>query len=241
MKKLLSERVGRIDSSGIRRVFALGAELEDPVNFSIGQPGFDVPEAVKEAAIKAIRDGQNKYSQTAGQAALVERISAQMSDEFGWEKPSVLVTAGVSGGILLTFLALIDPGDEVILTDPYFVIYKHVINMLGGKCVFVENYPDFRLPVEGMHRRRVAVRPAGTGAGAGAGRDGRVRGDGRLPRLDARQRQRLPHPTPAAPAARGPAATAPERRAAGTASAAASAGGTATGTANGAGTGQRER
>lgn len=148
MKHILSQRVGKIDASGIRKVFALGAQLEDPVNFSIGQPGFDVPEVIKEAAIKAIRDGANKYSQTAGDAELVRLIAEQVKGEFGWEKPAVLVTSGLSGGLLLTFMALIDPGDEVIIPDPYFVIYKHVINMLGGKCVFVDSYPDFRLPVD---------------------------------------------------------------------------------------------
>ncbi|HLB72686.1 MAG TPA: aminotransferase class I/II-fold pyridoxal phosphate-dependent enzyme [Sedimentisphaerales bacterium] len=148
MKNLLSERVGKIDASGIRKVFALGAELDDPVNFSIGQPEFDVPEIIKEAAIKAIRNGENKYSQTAGDEELKTKIAAQVSAEFGWEKPSVLVSSGVSGGLLLAFMALIDPGDEVIIPDPYFVIYKHVVNMLGGRCVFVDSYPDFRLPVE---------------------------------------------------------------------------------------------
>lgn len=150
MKNVLSDRVGKIDSSGIRKVFALGAKLEDPVNFSIGQPGFDVPEMIKDAAIKAIRDGDNKYSQTAGDAGLRAKITEQVRGEFGWERPSVLVTSGLSGGLLLMFMALIDPGDEVILPDPYFVIYKHIINMLGGRCVFVDSYPDFRLPVDGI-------------------------------------------------------------------------------------------
>ena len=56
-----------------------------------------------------------------------------------------MITSGVSGGILLAFLALINPGDEVIIPDPYFVMYKHLVNMLGGKCVFVDCYPDFGL------------------------------------------------------------------------------------------------
>ena len=148
MKKIISERAGKIDASGIRKVFALGATLKDPINFSIGQPDFDVPEELKEAAIRAIREGQNKYSQTAGDAALKNRITEQVKGEFGWENPSVLVTSGVSGGLLLAFLAMIDPGDEVIIPDPYFVIYKHVVNMLGGKCVYIDSYPDFDLPVE---------------------------------------------------------------------------------------------
>ncbi len=148
MKEILANRTSKIDASGIRKVFALAGSLKDPVNFSIGQPDFDVPELLKEEAIKAIREGQNKYSQTAGDAVLKKKVSEQLQREFGWTNPSILITSGVSGGLLLTFLALINPEDEVIIPDPYFVIYKHVINMLGGKCVFVDSYPNFVLPVE---------------------------------------------------------------------------------------------
>ncbi len=148
MKKIIADRASKIDASGIRKVFALAASLKDPVNFSIGQPDFDVPEPLKEEAIKAIKAGQNKYSQTAGDPNLKKRIAEQIKNEFGWSEPAILITSGVSGGLLLAFLALINPDDEVIIPDPYFVIYKHVINMLGGKCVFVDSYPDFELPVE---------------------------------------------------------------------------------------------
>jgi len=148
MKKIIADRTKLIDASGIRKVFALAASLEDPVNFSIGQPDFDVPEPLKEEAIKAIKAGQNKYSQTAGDNILKRKIAEQIENEFGWSNPAILVTSGVSGGLLLAFMTLINPDDEVILPDPYFVIYKHVVNMLGGKCVFVDSYPDFELPVE---------------------------------------------------------------------------------------------
>ncbi|HUV41604.1 MAG TPA: aminotransferase class I/II-fold pyridoxal phosphate-dependent enzyme [Sedimentisphaerales bacterium] len=148
MKKLIAERMAKIDSSGIRKVFALAATLEDPVNFSIGQPDFDVPEELKQVAIKAILAGHNKYSQTAGDCSLKEKITAWAQMRFGWENPATLVTSGVSGALLLAFMTLIDPGDEVIITDPYFVMYKHLVNLLGGKCVFVDSYDDFQLPVE---------------------------------------------------------------------------------------------
>ncbi len=148
MKKLVADRTSLIDASGIRKVFALAAELKDPINFSIGQPDFDVPEPLKQEAIKAIEAGLNKYSQTVGEKQLRDKIAAQVAAEFGWEDPAVLVASGVSGGLLLAFMALINPGDEVIIPDPYFVIYKHVVNLLGGKPVFVESYPDFRLPVD---------------------------------------------------------------------------------------------
>ena len=148
MKKIIADRTAKIDASGIRKVFALGASLEDPVNFSIGQPDFDVPEELKEEAIRAIQAGQNSYSQTAGDAVLNRRITERVGNEFGWDDPSVLVVNGVSGGLLLAFMALVNPGDEVIIPDPYFVMYKHLVNLLDGKCVFVDSYPDFELPVE---------------------------------------------------------------------------------------------
>ena len=150
MKKIIAERTSKIDASGIRKVFALGASLKDPVNFSIGQPDFDVPEELKNEAIKAIKAGDNKYSQTAGDQLLREKIAEQVKGEFGWGKPSVLVASGVSGGLLLAFMALINPDDEVIIPDPYFVMYKHLVNLLGGRCVFVDSYPDFKLPIEGV-------------------------------------------------------------------------------------------
>jgi aspartate aminotransferase/aminotransferase len=148
MEKYISDRVKAIDASGIRKVFALAAELKDPVNLSIGQPDFDVPEEIKEKAIQAIKDGFNKYSQTAGDAELLAKIKKVVEKQTGWQNPQALVASGVSGGLLLAFMAMINPGDEVIIPDPYFVIYKHLVNILGGKCVFINTYPDFRLPVE---------------------------------------------------------------------------------------------
>ena len=152
MKEILAERTKQINASGIRKVFALAEKLKDPINFSIGQPDFDVPDELKEEAIKAIRAGQNKYSQTAGDTLLKGKIAERIKKEIGWDRPAVLVTSGVSGGLLLAFMALINPGDEVIIPDPYFVMYKHLVNMLGGRCVFVDSYPTFQLPLEKISR-----------------------------------------------------------------------------------------
>ena len=144
----LADRAGLIDASGIRKVFNLAATMTNPVNFSIGQPDFDVPDVLKEAAVKAIRSGQNKYSITAGEPMLRNKVSEQVTKQFGWKNPATLITSGLSGALLLTFMSVINPGDEVIIPDPYFVMYKHLVNLLGGKCIFIDSYPDFRLPVE---------------------------------------------------------------------------------------------
>ena len=148
----IAERMRLLDASGIRKVFDLAAVLEDPINLSIGQPDFDVPEQAKQAAIEAIRSGHNKYTQTQGTAELREAVAEACCKEFGWHDPyhgavfgdrGYLITSGVSGALLLAFLVLVDPGDEVVVADPYFVMYKHLVNLCGGRCVCVDTYPDF--------------------------------------------------------------------------------------------------
>ena len=146
----LADRMRRIDASGIRKVFDLAARLKNPINLSIGQPDFDVPQACKERAIRAIREGANRYTVTQGEAALREALAERLRVEFGRFDGPVLVTSGVSGGLLLAFMATINPGDEVLVPDPYFVMYKHLVGLLGGVPVFVDTYPDFRLRREAL-------------------------------------------------------------------------------------------
>ncbi len=142
---MLSDRVQRIDASGIRKVFDLAATMKDPINFSIGQPDFDVPEPVKDAAIAAIRAGHNRYTVTQGIPELHAGIRKMLREKKGFEPEATLITSAVSGGLALAFLATVNPGDEVIIPDPYFVIYKHLATLCGAKAVFLDTYPDFRL------------------------------------------------------------------------------------------------
>ncbi|MDP6381313.1 MAG: aminotransferase class I/II-fold pyridoxal phosphate-dependent enzyme, partial [Phycisphaerae bacterium] len=105
---LIADRMNRIDASGIRKVFDLAAGLADPINLSIGQPDFDVPDEIKQKAIEAIQDGHNHYTVTQGIPELREKISAKLKDEFGKFDAPVLVTCGVSAGILLSMMATVD-------------------------------------------------------------------------------------------------------------------------------------
>jgi aspartate aminotransferase/aminotransferase len=140
----ISHRARAIDASGIRKVFDLAAQLKDPINLSIGLPDFDVPDAVKDAAIDAIRRGDNRYTQTQGIGPLRNKAREHLKRDLGRDPGEVVITGGVSGGILLALLATVNPGDEVIFLDPYFVMYKHLITMIGGQPVIVDSYPDFR-------------------------------------------------------------------------------------------------
>lgn len=155
VERLISSRAKRIDASGIRRVFDLGAKLKDPNNLSIGQPDFPVPQAVKDAAVRAIVENRNGYTQTGGIPELRARIASELKADLGWDvtgpvggtgdHAAMLVTTGTSGGLMLAFLSLLEPGDEVIVPDPYFVAYPHLATMCGATAVKCDTYPDFKL------------------------------------------------------------------------------------------------
>ncbi|MCJ7543622.1 MAG: aminotransferase class I/II-fold pyridoxal phosphate-dependent enzyme [Phycisphaerae bacterium] len=153
----IADRMALLDASGIRKVFDLAAKLTDPINLSIGQPDFDVPPAVKQAAIDAIRAGKNKYTQTQGTEELRADLAEACCKEFGWRDPyrgavfgerGYLVTSGTSGALMLALLTLVNPGDEVVFMDPYFVMYAHLVNLCGGTCVLVSTYDDFRPDID---------------------------------------------------------------------------------------------
>src|SRR5678816_4566622 len=148
----ISARAHGVDASGIRKVFDLAAKLKDPINLSIGLPDFDVPQLAKDAAIEAINSGHNRYTQTQGIAPRRERIRDDLSKEIGRDVGEILITSGVSGGLFLAILATIDPGDEAIFLDPYFVMYKHLLTMAGGRANIVDSYPDFRFHAERVEK-----------------------------------------------------------------------------------------
>jgi aspartate aminotransferase/aminotransferase len=152
MHPWLAERTAKFDSSGIRKVFDLAAKMAQPINLSIGQPDFAVPHAVKDAAIAAIRGDKNGYSVTQGIAELRARLQAAVDARYRHADRRVLVTSGTSGALVLAVLAMVNPGDEVIVFDPYFVMYPALVGMVGGKWVTVDTYPGFRIDPDRVKR-----------------------------------------------------------------------------------------
>jgi aspartate/methionine/tyrosine aminotransferase len=152
----IAERMRGIEVSGIRKVFDLAANLKDPVNLSIGQPHFPVPEPIKAAAKKAIDDDKNGYTVTQGIAPLRDKITAELKAKYPGQDRGVLITSGTSGGLALALLCTINPGDEVIFFDPYFVMYPHFLTLAAGKAVVIDTYPDFQID---MNKVRAAITP----------------------------------------------------------------------------------
>ncbi len=151
----IADRVARIKPSGVRRIFDLARTVKDPVDLSLGEPDFDVPEPVKEEAVRAIRGGFNKYTPSGGLPELRGKVLKYLRAK-RVSCDDAIITPGVTGGLLLAFMVTLNPGDEVIIPDPYFVLYEYQVLLLGGKPVFFDTYPDFKLREKDL---RAAISP----------------------------------------------------------------------------------
>jgi aspartate aminotransferase/aminotransferase len=178
----LAARINRIDASGIRKVFDLARSLKDPINLSIGQPDFPVDHQVKEAACAAIHADRNSYSQTQGIPELRALSLAEEQAHTGrsWGEDEILITSGVSGGLFLALMALVDDGDEVIIPDPYFVMYKHLVRLFGGVPVYLDTYATGFAPDAQAIERLVTPKTKLLLLNSPANPTGRVIGDEQL-------------------------------------------------------------
>lgn len=118
----------------------LAAKGIDIIGFGAGEPDFDTPENIKNAAIQAIKDGYTKYTPTAGAPALKEAICEKLLKDNNLKyKPSqIIVSAGAKQAILNIVLVVCDTGDEAIIPSPYWVSYPEMVVMAGAKPVFIE-------------------------------------------------------------------------------------------------------
>ncbi|MBP7528262.1 MAG: pyridoxal phosphate-dependent aminotransferase [Syntrophorhabdaceae bacterium] len=144
---LLSDRVMQVRPSGVRKIFDLAQKVKNPINLSIGEPDFDIPDAIKNEGIAWIQKGFNKYTPSGGIPELREKVLAHLRKK-GIICEDVIITAGVTGGLLLALMTTLNPGEEVVIPDPYFVLYEYQVLFLGGRPVFFDTYPDFTLREE---------------------------------------------------------------------------------------------
>lgn len=152
---MFSKASERIEASGIRAVFEAAKTLKDPINFSIGEPDFGPTEEIKTKATEAVKKDFSKYTSTLGYMPLREVVAKKLRKEnnVAVGTDNIMITAGVAGGIDLVFRALLNPGDEIIVSDPGFVIYAQLARFIGAKPILVDTYPDFKLTAEKIATR----------------------------------------------------------------------------------------
>jgi len=135
-------------SSDIRRMF--NTSSRDTVNLAIGEPDFNTPEHIVEAAKRALEEGKTHYTPNQGIYELREEISNKVKLDYNLDinPEDIIVTCGASEGLMLALMSLVDRGDEVIVTDPAFLSYRNLIHLCEGRPVPVKLKEDFSLEVE---------------------------------------------------------------------------------------------
>lgn len=140
MKITPSERLKQIKPSGIRRFFSLVQEMKNIVNLSVGEPDFSPPQHALEAGYQAAKEGKTHYSPTNGIRELREALTDRVFEDYelNYDPDSeVLVTVGGTESIFVALLGLINPGDEVLIPNPGFVLYEPCVRLAGGTPVSV--------------------------------------------------------------------------------------------------------
>ena len=141
----VSARARAVPVSPIRRMFDLTPRVPGAVSLAVGEPGFPTPPHIVEAAAQALRDGFTKYSPNPGYLDLREAIAEKTERVNGYRvdpATEVFVTVGAMQALALTFMVGIDPGDEVLVTDPSYTNFDGTITLAGGRSVFVPTDPE---------------------------------------------------------------------------------------------------
>jgi len=152
----VSKRMAAVKPSPTGAVLALTAELRaagrDIISLGTGEPDFDTPQHIKDAAIAAIDAGQTKYTPIDGTAELKAAIAAKFAREnqLDYETSQIVVTSGAKQALFNLCLALLGPGDEAIIPAPYWVSYPDMVRLAGADAIFVEAgiEQDFKMTPE---------------------------------------------------------------------------------------------
>ena len=165
MRKAIADKAQALKPSGIRKFFDIVSEMEDVISLGVGEPDFDTPWAIRDEGIYTLEKGRTFYTSNSGLKQLREEIARYLRRRFELSYhpiDEILVTVGGSEGIDLTFRAMLDPGDEVLVPQPSYVSYVPCVAMAGGVPVPVplkaEN--DFRLKrsdLEGLVNERTKI------------------------------------------------------------------------------------
>lgn len=152
-KNILSTAAQNVLPSGVRRMFELAKSYDDSINLTLGEPGFTTPKIFIDAAVKSLQKGKTKYTPNAGIKPLRDAIAYKLLKENGIKcdpDKNIIVTAGATQALMLAMVALVNPGDEVILQGPNWPDYKGQIDMVNGKTVYakVSQENDFKMTAD---------------------------------------------------------------------------------------------
>lgn len=145
---MISERSSRLPPFYVMEILekARAMELEgaDVIHMEVGEPDFDTPEPVKEAACTALRKGMTRYTHSLGISQLREAIAAHYGRRYGVEvsTDNILVTNGTSPAMVLIFGALLNPGEELILSNPCYACYPNILEFVAGVPRYVDVYEE---------------------------------------------------------------------------------------------------
>jgi aminotransferase len=138
--RYLSKRVAGLKPSGIRKFFDIAATMKEVISLGIGEPDFTTPRPILEAGIRSLQAGQTHYTSNSGKLEVRRAVADNLQNLYGVSYDPVneiLLTVGVSEALYLTFTAILDPGDEVIIPTPCFVSYQAEVILAGGVPVEV--------------------------------------------------------------------------------------------------------
>ncbi|MCR4436617.1 MAG: pyridoxal phosphate-dependent aminotransferase [Clostridiales bacterium] len=141
----ISNIAREVTNSPIRRMFNIASTMSDVINFTVGEPDFVTPKNIIDAAVRSLRDGQTKYTLNAGIPPLRKAIQKRMKENYSMDvdpDKEIIVTAGGMEALFLCMMVLINPGDEVIISDPHWSNYPRQVQMCGGIPRFVKVYEE---------------------------------------------------------------------------------------------------
>ncbi|MDD5292101.1 MAG: aminotransferase class I/II-fold pyridoxal phosphate-dependent enzyme [Candidatus Omnitrophica bacterium] len=141
MKNIISKKVKEMAPSGIRVFFDIVLEMDDVISLGVGEPDFDTPWKVRESAIYSLEQGYTTYTSNKGLYKLRLYVSRHLKDKFGLDydpDEEILITVGTSEGLDLSFRAILEPQDEVIIPQPSYVSYGPVVDLAGGVPVYID-------------------------------------------------------------------------------------------------------
>ena len=145
---MVAKRAHEMTSFIVMDVLDKACELEchgiDIIHLEVGEPDFDTPDCIKSAAVEALEDGYTHYTHSMGLPELRQAISQHYGQTYGVkvDPEQIIITSGSSPAIFMTFAALLESGDEVVISDPHYACYPNFIKFVNGKVVTVPVYEE---------------------------------------------------------------------------------------------------